>query len=268
MHNLWPYGDLLFLAGYGDAGTNAIVDISTPTSPQFVAGIPVGIHDVNVVDDVLYIAGGFDATYMYDVSTPSAPALLETFTTNVADTLWYQHNAYPIRDTGYVVVTEEIGFPSSGPGFIQGNVRIWDLNGVSPALVWTWQSDTAQSDPNISPHNAYVIGDFMYLSAYQDGFKVFDVSDPTDPVEVAFFDTFPETPTGFFEGLLGRGPLPGRRPDLPLRPTARLLPRHLQRGTQGHALRARARRQHHGADPRRLDLRCHRSTLLHERRRG
>ena len=59
------------------------------------------------------------------------------------------------------------------------------------------------------PHNAYVIGNHMYLSSYQDGLRVFDVTDPAEPVEVAFFDTFPGTPTSFFQGNWGVDPFQG-----------------------------------------------------------
>ena len=38
-------------------------------------------------------------------------------------------------------------------------------------------------------------GDFLYLAHYQDGLKILDVSVPTDPVELAFYDTYPTTPT-------------------------------------------------------------------------
>lgn len=212
VHNMWPYQNRLYLSGYGAGGGNTIVNLTDPTNPVLDAQIEPGIvdiHDVNVVDDVLYIAGGFTATYIYDVTDPTAPARVDSFTTNSSDTLYYSHNAYPIRDTNYLVVTEELQIPVTTFEFQQGSVRVFDIS-VSPwQQMWRWRSDAAKSDPNISPHNAYVIGDFLYLSAYQDGLKVFDVTDPADPVEVAFFDTFPQVPSGLFEGNWGVDPFQG-----------------------------------------------------------
>jgi len=36
-------------------------------------------------------------------------------------------------------------------------------------------------------HNPLLVGDTVYASWYTDGVRVIDVSDPTDPVEVAYF---------------------------------------------------------------------------------
>ena len=66
-----------------------------------------------------------EAAYLYDVSDPTAPVQQASFTPNTVDSVFYQHNAYPIRDTGYVVVTEEIQLPAGGGGFVQGSVRVW-----------------------------------------------------------------------------------------------------------------------------------------------
>jgi choice-of-anchor B domain-containing protein len=204
VHNMWPSGNYLYLAAYGPGRMNHIVDLTNPAAPVLAANFDTDdIHDVIVVNDVLYVAGGVDATYLVDVTDPTDPIEIVSFAPHVVDTIFYQHNAYPIRDTGYVVVTEEVGIPTGGGGFAQGSVRVWDTTAGPPVPVWRWKSETAKTDPNVTPHNAYVVDDFMYVSAYQDGLKVFDVSDPTDPVEVAFFDTYPQLPTGLFEGNWG-----------------------------------------------------------------
>ena len=61
----------------------------------------------------------------------------------------------------------------------------------------------------VGPHNGYAVGDFLYLSHYQDGVKIFDISVPDDPVEVAFYDTFPDLPVDLFEGCWGVHPFQG-----------------------------------------------------------
>jgi hypothetical protein len=80
---------------------------------------------------------------------------------------------------------------------------------MNPISVWRYRSETQKTSEWAGPHNAYVVGEFMYLSHYHDGVKIFDVSVPDDPVEVAFYDTFPDLPTQLFEGCWGVYPFQG-----------------------------------------------------------
>lgn len=50
-----------------------------------------------------------------------------------------------------------------------------------------------------SDHNLYVRGNFMFQSNYVAGLRVIDISDPTNPREVGYFDTVPwgENAAGF-----------------------------------------------------------------------
>jgi choice-of-anchor B domain-containing protein len=55
-------------------------------------------------------------------------------------------------------------------------------------------------------HNLYVVGDLMYASNYTSGLRVFDISDPTQGVEVAWFDTFPDNNAATFDSLWSNYP--------------------------------------------------------------
>jgi len=53
-------------------------------------------------------------------------------------------------------------------------------------------------------HNNYARGDRLYCSNYTSGLRVFDVSDPTRPLQVAWFDTYPDddaAPAATYNGL-------------------------------------------------------------------
>lgn len=108
VHNLTIANDMLFLSGYGSNGGNVIVDVANPTSPSILATIDTDIHDNTVVGNKLYISGGFEATYIYDIMTPSSPVQDAVFSPNTPDSVFYQHNAYPIPGTSYLVSTEEL----------------------------------------------------------------------------------------------------------------------------------------------------------------
>jgi choice-of-anchor B domain-containing protein len=72
---------------------------------------------------------------------------------------------------------------------------VWDLNDLDdPVLAKEFMGTTAATD-----HNLYVNGNRMYQSNYVAGLRVIDISDPTNPKEVGYFDTVPygENVAGF-----------------------------------------------------------------------
>ena len=62
----------------------------------------------------------------------------------------------------------------------------------------------------ISPHNPVLMGDLMFVSWYQAGLQVFDISDPVNPLHVGAYDTFDiDGPFSEFDGNWGVYPLLG-----------------------------------------------------------
>jgi hypothetical protein len=61
--------------------------------------------------------------------------------------------------------------------------------------------------PEVSIHNFVLSGTKLYMTHYQDGVRIIDVSDPTAPKEIGYFNTWRETDPGrgksFFEGAVG-----------------------------------------------------------------
>ena len=52
-----------------------------------------------------------------------------------------------------------------------------------------------------SDHNQYVKGDLLYQANYRAGLRVLSIKDPTNPKEIAYFDTDPFRPnTAGFNG--------------------------------------------------------------------
>ncbi len=62
---------------------------------------------------------------------------------------------------------------------------IWDISDLDdPQLVAEHMGTQESSD-----HNLYITGNLMYQSNYKSGLRILDVTDPANPVEVAYFDT-------------------------------------------------------------------------------
>ncbi|MCI0435200.1 MAG: choice-of-anchor B family protein [Gemmatimonadetes bacterium] len=73
---------------------------------------------------------------------------------------------------------------------------VWDLRDLDdPVLAKEHFGVTSSSD-----HNLYIRGNLMYQSNYVSGLRILDISDPTAPREVGFFDTVPGENVPGFDG--------------------------------------------------------------------
>ena len=117
-----------------------------------------------------------------DVSDKDAPVGLATIDyPNVA----YAHQGWLTDDHRYFYMNDEGDEP---PGLVEGTrTLVWDVTDLDdPILVTEYIAETTATD-----HNLYIVGDLMYQSNYSAGFRVLDISDPENPVEIGFFDTSP-----------------------------------------------------------------------------
>ena len=57
--------------------------------------------------------------------------------------------------------------------------------------------------PNDLAHNVHIEGDYAFISHYSSGVVVLDIHDPTDPVEVAIYDTYAQNDNSVFAGCWG-----------------------------------------------------------------
>ncbi len=73
---------------------------------------------------------------------------------------------------------------------------IWDIEDLDdPVLANEHLGVTTSTD-----HNLYIRDHLMYQSNYVSGLRILDVSDPVNPVEVAYFDTVPGIDEPGFDG--------------------------------------------------------------------
>ena len=173
-----------------DVGTVVYDASTTPTAPPLVGvyGSPVVttyIHDLAVQNGVGHAAMVFTGQYrLLDVTTWPFQTLSEQPSAAI-----FAHNVWPGADDQLAVTTDE----QEG-----GVVELWDVSDpTAPASLAAYSVNTLAV-----PHNAFLVGDLCHVSWYTEGYRVLDVSDPTEPVEIGFFDTF-EGPAGTQDGAFG-----------------------------------------------------------------
>ena len=100
----------------------------------------------------------------------------------------YSHQGWLSEDQRYFYLNDELDELSGGTTGTR--TLVWDVADLDdPVLVREFVQDNAASD-----HNLYIRGDLMYQSNYVSGLRIFDISDPENPVPAGFFDTVRGSP--------------------------------------------------------------------------
>ena len=108
----------------------------------------------------------------------------------------YTHSGWYSEDKQYVIVHDEFDEQTHG---LNTTINIFDISTLtSPTLVGTWTGSTRATD-----HNGFVRGNRYYMSNYERGLTVLDITDPSAPLEVGFFDTYPVSNNNGFNGAWG-----------------------------------------------------------------
>ncbi len=143
-------------------------------------------HDATVVGDVLYdFHGRTGLTNIYNVSDPTAPQFLGAAG---GPEIAYNHSGWPSKNGDYLFICDELA-DFNGKPF---DLTVWDIRDLdNPVQVAEF------ADNNATIHNLFVVGDFALVSYYTAGFRIFDVTDPENPVLFDEFDTSPAQGSGF-----------------------------------------------------------------------
>lgn len=173
-----------------DSGADGlyVLDLADPEAPEPVAYLDVeDVHDVYARNNRVYIAEGRSPTFsIWDLTDKADPRVVSRVTIPSAG---YVHNIWPTDDGTHVLTTEET---------VEKTVKVWNVKDLdNPTLVGEWLGDSRLA------HNVLVKGDYAFLSHYTSGIHVLDISDLSNPTEVAHHDTYPANDASGFFGTWG-----------------------------------------------------------------
>ena len=146
-------------------------------------------HDSFVRGDVLFDFRGYAGTFIYNVANRYSPQLIGSITD---PNIVFHHQGRLSQDGRYLYLCDEFSYTPNP------DITIWDLQNIAnPVRVGSI------NDTNATVHYCYVVGHVLATAYYTAGFKLFDISNPTQPVLVDQYDTSPQSGEGIFEGAYG-----------------------------------------------------------------
>lgn len=157
------------------------------------------VNPINGMCDV-FIDFNENEIRIWDATLPQLTSELSAIGYNDVDkSSQYVHSGWWHENKRHIYVHDEWDETYGG---LNTTLRVLDLNDLtSPQVVGKWTSDNASID-----HNGFVRGNRYYMSNYERGLTVLDISDPINPIEVGFFDTFPSSNNASYNGAWGTYP--------------------------------------------------------------
>ena len=201
VHHQPKYGTHVYLTNDG-TGAMHVIDINDPANPKEVAqwktpGSDASgryIHDIDVRDGLLYGSWWNDGLVILDVGngvaggSPSKPTFVSQYKYDL-DKLYREveavsgpgfsrgtHTAW--RHNDYIFIADEVyrnspvaGAKDAAANRMYGTLQVVDVKDVKrPTVVATYTPEYG------GVHNVWVVGDTLYMGAYDGGFRVFDIS--------------------------------------------------------------------------------------------
>ena len=166
------------------------------TLPGEVAAASYYSHDIFVKDNIAYCSHGSTGYGIWDVNDVENIFKLDLLALPITGSPTYVHSSWNDKTDNYAYVASEV----------LGNTQIYVIDQTDPTDIML---DTIWKEPLLScigatnnvPHNPYSVDDILYISYYQDGVQLLDITDPDVPVRVGYYDI--DTTNTAYNGTTG-----------------------------------------------------------------
>lgn len=174
----------------------ALFSIEEPQNPVFLGNYDdVGyVHDIYVTNNTGYLNAGDNGLYIVDFSNVENPTILGSLT-EYPDK-GYNHSGW-LNSAGntYIFADENHGY----------EMKICDVSNPNEIVVNT--TFLSNVDSESMAHNLIIKDNYVYVSHYHDGLWIWDISNPSNPIEVGNFNTYLPEDHDSYRGAWGVYPL-------------------------------------------------------------
>lgn len=193
---------------FANTAALAVFSLANPVQPTLLRKLNTDfpsllnsnqVHDMFVRNDTVYASCGYDGLFLFKYNSgPNNFTLSGSLTTYPQQ--GYNHSSALTEDGSTLVFMDEV------PNGLA--VKVLDVTDFSNLTI----KSTFTSNVGPTPHNPFIVGTTCYIAYYQDGLQVYDVSVPTNPVRLGYFDTHNQTafggpyPSPAYQGAWGAYP--------------------------------------------------------------
>jgi hypothetical protein len=185
-HNAFIDGNYLYISDYPVTPNVQVWDVSNPAAPvklwTFLTTDPKFIHDETVKNGRLYTSGSGGKTDIWDVTNIATqpPVLLGSINSG-----FRSHSTWPTDDGNYLAATNEVF------GIGAGTLTIYNISDPAHVTIASTITEAGFGLDAVTPTDPKIVGNLLYATWNQVGLVVFDITDPTNPVLVGNYDTWP-----------------------------------------------------------------------------
>lgn len=197
-HSIQQYDHYLYLNG-GNAATSvggvAVIDVIDPVAPVKLGQWATEyVHDCRVKDDTIWAANIYSGKIsIINATNKNNLEFVRSFQEYPQNTV-SAHNCDFSPEGKYLYATNEISSPV-------GKLSIWDITDrANITFVRNWQPTGITTS---IVHNVEIYGNFAVIAHYTAGIRILNISDPSNPTEVAWYDTYTSSNSSSFSGCWG-----------------------------------------------------------------
>ncbi len=197
IHEMNVFGSYLIENFNGTSnGIIKIIDVTNPAAAVLKWDFnpqpeTVWVHAMHIRGNRLFTSGWGNSgvrakTGIYDISSlatrpPTLLGFIEDTTSSAFSNDNNIHSSWTSEDGNYLYSCREVGNP---------DLRVYDIRDPAVPLLVRRINMGDLGLNAVAPHNPVVMGNYLYISWYQAGLQVFDISNPANPVRVGQYDTF------------------------------------------------------------------------------
>jgi choice-of-anchor B domain-containing protein len=193
-HSIQIEGPYLYLNGGSYDGIK-IVDLSVNPEQPVDRGLwdDYYVHDCRVRNDTIWAANIDDGKIsVINAANKNNPVTITNWTNGPNP---FPHNVALTPGRNFIFTTDETLTPP-------GRLKVWNIQNLSDVLlVNTWYPGEIFKNGVI--HNVELYGTQLHAAYYSVGLKILDVSTPGNPVELGWYDTYPESNANEYQGCWG-----------------------------------------------------------------
>src|SRR4030095_2318296 len=182
--------------GGSDVGGVTVIDVTNPIAPvKRGSWSSFYVHDCRIVNDTIYACNIYNPPGTVSVINAMNKDLLSTVSSWQNNPNPFPHNcALPMNDRRYIYTTDETSSPN-------GKLKVWNKQNLSNVtLVTSWQPTGITT---AIVHNIETYNNIAVIAHYTAGIRILDISNPTSPMEIAWYDTYPTNNNANFAGCWG-----------------------------------------------------------------